>query len=82
MHLQWLSTVFGCFAIVLDVCCKYFNCMLQVFYLDVAKVDLVLHMLQWDRLPQPSDAVACAPPSGRRRLLVGSRGGVSDLRVL
>ena len=25
-----------------------FGCMLQVFHLDVANVDLVLHMLQWD----------------------------------
>ena len=67
MHLQWLSTVFGCFAIVSDVCCKYFNyfgCMLQVFYLDVAKVDLVLHMLQWDHLLQSSAVVAGAPLSG------------------
>ena len=33
---------------VLDVCCKCFNCfgrMLQMFSLDVAKKDLVLHML-------------------------------------
>jgi hypothetical protein len=31
--------------------CKCFSCfrrMLQVFHLDVAKVVLVLHMLQWD----------------------------------
>ena len=25
-----------------------FGHMLQVFYLDIAKVDMVLHMLQWD----------------------------------
>jgi hypothetical protein len=53
MRLQWLSSVFGCFASVSDVCCKcinYFGRMLQVFHLDVAKVDLVLHMLQWDHL--------------------------------
>ena len=38
--LQWLQT---CFPGVSDVCCKRFNCfenMLQVFHLDVAKVDL------------------------------------------
>jgi hypothetical protein len=29
-------------------CFSYFKHMLQVFYLDVAKVDQVLHMLQWD----------------------------------
>ena len=35
---------------VASVCFKYFKCferMLQVFDLDVAKVDLVLHMMQW-----------------------------------
>jgi hypothetical protein len=35
---------------VARVCFKYFNCfrgMLQVFYTHVAKVDRVLHMLQW-----------------------------------
>ena len=34
---------------VSDVCCKCFNCfgrMLQVFHLDIAKANLVLHMLQ------------------------------------
>jgi len=41
----------GVFASVSDVCCKcynYFGHMLHVFYLDLAKVDLMLHMLQWD----------------------------------
>jgi hypothetical protein len=45
--LQWLHT---CFPHVSDICCKCFNCfghMLQMFPLDVEKVDLVLHMLQW-----------------------------------
>ena len=45
---------FRCFASVSEVCCKCFNCfgrMLQVFNLDVAKADLVLHMLQWDDPP-------------------------------
>jgi hypothetical protein len=40
---------FWCFANVLDVCCKCFSCfgyMLQVFYLNVTKVDRMLHMLQ------------------------------------
>jgi hypothetical protein len=66
MLLQWLSIVFGCFASVLDIYCKCFNCfrcMLQVFHLDVAKVDQVLHILQWDHLPQPPAAVVGAPPS-------------------
>jgi len=43
---------------VSDVCCKCFNCFgrtLQMFPLDVAKVDLMLHMLQWD----PYAATAC-----------------------
>jgi hypothetical protein len=33
------------------VCCKRFNCfgrMLQIFSLNVTKVDLVLHMLRWN----------------------------------
>ena len=45
--LQWLHMLFPR---VSDVCCKYFNYfrrVLQMFPLDVAKVDLVLHMLQW-----------------------------------
>ena len=45
---------FRCFASVSEVCCKCFNCfgrMLQVFNLNVAKADLVLHMLQWDDPP-------------------------------
>jgi hypothetical protein len=43
------SSVFKCFASVLDMCCKCFSCfkhMLQVFHLDVVEVDLVLHMFQ------------------------------------
>jgi hypothetical protein len=36
--------------------------MLQVFYLDVAKVDMVLYMLQWTHLPQ-SPTPAEAMPS-------------------
>jgi len=54
IRLQWLSSVFRCFASVLEVCCKCFNCfgcILQVFHLDVAKADLFLHMLQWDDPP-------------------------------
>jgi hypothetical protein len=56
--------VFSCvFAGVSDVCCKCFNCferMLQVFHLVVAKVDLVLHVLQWDHVPQPPATAAGA----------------------
>jgi hypothetical protein len=40
---------FWCFVSVSDVCCKcfsYFGRTLQVFNMDVAKVDCVLHMLQ------------------------------------
>jgi hypothetical protein len=52
--LQWLHT---CFPRVLDVYCKCFNCfecMLQMLPIDVAKVDLLLHILQWT----PSAAAA------------------------
>jgi hypothetical protein len=44
--LQWLHTYFSR---VSDICCKCFDCfgrILQMFLLDVVKVDLVLHMLQ------------------------------------
>ena len=34
--------------------------MLQVFHIDVAKVDLVLHMLQWD--PLAAAAAAAGAP--------------------
>jgi hypothetical protein len=43
--LQWLHM---CFPRVSDVCCRCFNCfrrILHMFPLDIAKVDLVLHML-------------------------------------
>jgi hypothetical protein len=43
------SSVFKRFASVLNVCCKYFSCfrrMLQLFHLNVAKLDLVLHIFQ------------------------------------
>jgi hypothetical protein len=36
--------------------------MLHVFYLDVAKVDFMLYMLQWD----PHATYVGVPPSGRR----------------
>jgi hypothetical protein len=42
--------MFKCFASVLIVCCKSFSysgCMLKVFHLDDAKVDLMLHTSQW-----------------------------------
>jgi hypothetical protein len=67
-------------------CFIYFKPMLQVFYLDVAKVDLVLHMLQWRRrpvdngLPQPPTATARAlswvtmrAPKASRHILGGRR---------
>jgi len=47
--------------------------MLHVFYLDVAKVDLMLHMLQWD----PHAADVGVPPSGRKcsRVRLQARAG-------
>jgi hypothetical protein len=48
--------MFASTSTISDVCCK--------FHLDIIKVDLVLHMLQWDHQPQPPAAVAEAPPSG------------------
>ena len=58
------AVAFRCFASILDVCCKCFSCsgrMLLVFHLGVAKVDLMLHILQWD----PPVVAPGAPPSGR-----------------
>jgi hypothetical protein len=46
-----LSSFSGVLKMFQHVCSKYFSCfehMLQVFHLNVAKVDMVLHMLQWD----------------------------------
>jgi hypothetical protein len=57
-YTRGFQVLFWCFVSVSDVCCKCFNClrrMMQMFLLDVAKVDLVLHMLQWDL----SAAAAC-----------------------
>ena len=55
---------------VSDVWCNCFGCfehMLQVFYLNVVKVDIVLNMQQWDHLSQPPIAAARAPLSRRKR---------------
>jgi hypothetical protein len=77
-------------ASVSDVCCKRFSCfrrMLQVFHLSVAKVDLVLDMLQWD---PPTAATCCsywvtsgwceptvgAPSSGRKQACEKPSAGV------
>ena len=48
-------------------CFIYFRRMLQMFHLDIVKVDLVLNMLQWDHPPQPPVGAVGAPLSGRRR---------------
>jgi hypothetical protein len=47
IYLQWLSSIFQVF----QICYKSFSCfgrILQVFRLDVAKVDMGLYMLQWN----------------------------------
>jgi hypothetical protein len=49
----YLQGHFKCFASVSGgcfMCFSRFGRMLQMFYLDVAKVDMVLHMLQWNPL--------------------------------
>jgi hypothetical protein len=60
--------------------------MLQVFHLDVAKVDLVLHMLQWNYLPQPPAAVAGGAAERAQHVLACMRmesvRGTSGLRML
>jgi hypothetical protein len=73
--LQWLHT---CFPRVLGIyfkCFNYFECMLQMFPLDVAKVDLALHMLQWDL----SAAVACCS-DGPACMRVGVEGCKRQVR--
>jgi hypothetical protein len=45
----YFAMVRTCFSGISDIYCKCFSCfgrILQVFHLDVAKVDLMLHMLQ------------------------------------
>jgi hypothetical protein len=72
MATYMLSSFFWCFASVSDVCWKSFSCfrrMLQVFHLNVAKVDRMLHMLNGTHMPQLSAAAARAPPSGRSRVV-------------
>jgi hypothetical protein len=55
MCFVWMLHIFcngyTCFFGVSDICCKcfsYFGHILQVFYLNITKVDPVLHMLQWN----------------------------------
>jgi hypothetical protein len=66
--LQWLHTCFKCFHVFCK-CFKYmfasvlvFGRMLQVFHLNVAKVNLVLHMLQWNPPTATIRAATGAPP--------------------
>jgi hypothetical protein len=59
--------------------------MMQVFYLDVAKVDLMLHMLQWDS-PAAAACVSCWGTAKPAQMVptcmcVGSEGGASGPRV-
>jgi hypothetical protein len=63
--LQWLHACFKyfqvfckCFRHMLASVSVVFGCMLQAFHLNVVKVNLVLHMLQWD----PSPATAARAP--------------------
>jgi hypothetical protein len=49
--------------------------MLQMFYLDIAKVDLVLHMLQWDSPTVAAPAAIGASPSERRWSHAGEQRG-------
>jgi hypothetical protein len=60
--------------------CKYFSCfkfMLQVLHLVVAKLNLMLLMLQME----PTCHTIGAPPSRHRCLGGGSGGGVSSPRT-
>jgi hypothetical protein len=69
IYLQWL---FKYFASVSDAYFRCFTCfgrMLQMFYQDVAKVDMVLHMLQWD--PAVARAPSCVTVMHLRRASIG-----------
>jgi hypothetical protein len=72
--LQWLQMCFPSVSnvvnilTVLDICCK-------VFHLDIAKLDLVLHMLRWDPL-----AIAACYSCWARVHARGSGGGMSGRR--
>jgi hypothetical protein len=52
---EWLHTCSPSVSNVYCKCFNYFGRMLPVLHLNVVKVDLVLHMLQWD----PSVAHVC-----------------------
>jgi hypothetical protein len=61
--LQWLHTCFSC---VSDGCCKCFNyygCMLQMFPLDVAKVDLVFAHVVVDTICSSRLLQLLSPPA-------------------
>jgi hypothetical protein len=70
-----LQSLYMCFPRVSDVCCKCFNCfgrILQMFPLDVAKVNIVLLILQWT----PSavrPACMCVGVEGARAVSAGNR---------
>jgi hypothetical protein len=75
--LQCLHT---CFPRVLDVCCKCFNCfgrMLQMFPLNVAKVDMVEHTLQW---PDATVGPACMRMGVNGARVIGARNRVRTNR--
>ena len=68
------SSFFWCFASVLDICCRcfsYFRRMLQMFHLNIAKVDRMLHMLNGTHLAQSPTAAARASSSGHRKMRAG-----------
>jgi hypothetical protein len=67
-----LQVFSGVFVSVLDVYCKSFRHILQVFHLNVAKVGLMLHMLRWDPLAIATCLAARALPSGCRHPGEGS----------
>jgi hypothetical protein len=70
---QVFLSFFWCFASVSDVCCKYFRCfrcMSQVFHLNIANVDRMLHMWNMTHLSQ---VLGCHRP-GRRSSRAVERG--------
>jgi hypothetical protein len=86
--LQWLHACFKyfqvfckCFRHMLASVSVVFGHILQAFHLNVAKVNLVLHMLQWDPSPATSaraPGLPCEPLRLADASTVQSIGGVGD----
>jgi hypothetical protein len=76
--LHMFAMTFKCFSVILQVFQTYvagvlaiFGRMLQLFHLGAAKVDLLMHMLQWDP-PFVATCCSCWVTSEQRKLVAGA----------